>query len=414
MFDIRRYVPETDREGLLRVWSETGWYPKYEKAKLGVMADFAAQTPTWVGCFNGDVEALVVTTDGTVQYDTRRLPFVGIMAVVVGRVTRKMGIGGLLTARAILDAVERGAAVAGLGAFEQGFYDRMGFGTSAYRTRVSFDPAHLITRVKARPPRRVSVDEWEDMHAARCRRRQAHGSLNLDLSFTGRTALVPVADPIILGYDDGPNGGLSHYVVLGNAPNPDLGPYEIWFMVWETDKQFQELIAVLAGQGDQILKMSIIQPPGIQWQDLLTMPIRQFESTRGSRFAGGITALGDRQLRILDLGACVGAVVHDGAPLSFNLALSDPIERYLPDDAPWRGVAGQYVVHLGEASSVVRDTDHALPTLQASIGAFTRMWFGVRPASGLMLTDELDGPPELIAALDKAFSLPEPQFDWVI
>jgi hypothetical protein len=36
----------------------------------------------------------------------------------------------------------------------------------------------------------------------------------------------------------------------------------------------------------------------------------------------------------------------------------------------------------------------------------------VRPATGLAITDDLAGPPELLAALDDAFRLPAPTWDW--
>ena len=32
-----------------------------------------------------------------------------------------------------------------------------------------------------------------------------------------------------------------------------------------------------------------------------------------------------------------------------------------------------------------------LPTLTATVSAFTRMWLGVRPATGLTITDDLQG-----------------------
>ena len=69
----------------------------------------------------------------------------------------------------------------------------------------------------------------------------------------------------------------------------------------------------------------------------------------------------------------------------------------------------------GTAAVLQRGRQHLtrqLTDLDASVGAFTRLWLGVRPASGLALTDELVGPPELVAALDAAFCLPSPLPDW--
>jgi len=50
--------------------------------------------------------------------------------------------------------------------------------------------------------------------------------------------------------------------------------------------------------------------------------------------------------------------------------------------------------------------------LDASVGAFTRLWLGVRPASGLAITDDLAGPDDLLAQLDASLRLPTPQAGW--
>jgi hypothetical protein len=66
---------------------------------------------------------------------------------------------------------------------------------------------------------------------------------------------------------------------------------------------------------------------------------------------------------------------------------------------------------FSKESTAVSGKDNNLPTLSASVGAFTRMWLGVRPPSGLAVTDQLSGPPELMAALDQLLRLPQPKPD---
>ncbi len=66
---------------------------------------------------------------------------------------------------------------------------------------------------------------------------------------------------------------------------------------------------------------------------------------------------------------------------------------------------------FGEESSATPGQSAALPTLTASVNAFSRMWFGVRAASDLAYTDELSGPPELLQQLDETLRLPEPNPD---
>ncbi|MBN1461555.1 MAG: hypothetical protein JXA57_18655, partial [Armatimonadetes bacterium] len=84
----------------------------------------------------------------------------------------------------------------------------------------------------------------------------------------------------------------------------------------------------------------------------------------------------------------------------------------LEEGASWRGVAGRYLVTLGPSSGAELGENASLPTLRASVNAFTRMWLGVRPATGLAVTDDLSGPPELLDHLDSVLRLPEPKPDW--
>ena len=57
-------------------------------------------------------------------------------------------------------------------------------------------------------------------------------------------------------------------------------------------------------------------------------------------------------------------------------------------------------------------TDPSLPILAASVNAFTRLWLGVGPATGLAITDDLSGPDDLLNQLDEILRLPQPKPDW--
>jgi hypothetical protein len=46
------------------------------------------------------------------------------------------------------------------------------------------------------------------------------------------------------------------------------------------------------------------------------------------------------------------------------------------------------------------------------VGAFTRMWLGVCPATRLAVTDNLRGPQGLLDDLDRILCIPEPHPDW--
>ena len=68
------------------------------------------------------------------RYLDETLPFSCITGVTTSRVARKLGLAGKLTAVAVAHEAADGAAVVGLGMFEQGFYNRLGFGNGKAKT----------------------------------------------------------------------------------------------------------------------------------------------------------------------------------------------------------------------------------------------------------------------------------------
>jgi hypothetical protein len=148
-------------------------------------------------------------------------------------------------------------------------------------------------------------------------------------------------------------------------------------------------------------------------QDLLAKPLAAGRVTEGSRYANRIRTGAYYQFRMLDLPGCLAQTrLPSTTTLRLNLTLTDPIEAYLPDDAPWRGCGGKYVLSLGEASSAESGEDRSLPMLNATVNAFTRLWLGVQPATGLAYTDRLEAPDGLLRALDRTLRLPQPDADW--
>jgi hypothetical protein len=171
-------------------------------------------------------------------------------------------------------------------------------------------------------------------------------------------------------------------------------------------------MALLKSLGDQVRLVCMNEPPGIQLQDLIDRPFQLRVATEKSRFENAMRADAWWQMRVLDLPGCLARTRLPWADLRFNLRLTDPLETLLDDTEPWRGVAGDYRVTLAASSAAERGADPSLPTLTASVNVFTRLWLGVRPATGLAVTDELSGPPELLQQLDWTLRLPDPKPDW--
>jgi hypothetical protein len=406
----RPYDSAKDKHACRRIWREVGWINDETEEMVDWFWTHGGKA--FVAEMDGEAECLVTSAPGDVRYQDELLPFACITGVTTSRLGRKQHLAGRLTAATVADAVADGAIVAGLGMFEQGYYNRLGFGTGAYEHHVTLPLQELRVDVTPRVPKRLTLDDWEAIHAARLKRRRQHGSGSLfPAGFTRGRMHQWGANPFGLGYADDPDGGLSH-LIWCTGSNVGQGPYDVKYLIYRTREQFLELMALLKSLGDQVYSVKLYEPAGVQLQDLLPQPLRTNQVTSGSSHKTGITTAPWWQMRICDLPACLAQTHLRGEALRFNLRLSDPIERYLPEAAPWRGVAGDYVVTLGPESGAEAGQDASLPTMQTTVNAFTRLWLGVRPATGLAITDEMEAPEALLEALDNLVRLPAPRPDW--
>jgi hypothetical protein len=404
---FRPYDAERDREAAHRIWRETGWIEEGQEEAMDI---FVQAGRAMVAEINGEAECLVLSAPGELCYLDQALPFTAVTAVTTSRVARKRGYARRLTARVLAADATDGALVAGLGMFEQGFYNQLGFGTGSYEHWVSFDPARLRLQIEARVPKRISAEDWRAVHASLLARRRVHGSVAFSPAEMVQAELKFSKNGFGLGYYDGPDGELTHH--LWCRAKGEYGPYSVAWMAYQTLDQFLELTALLRSLGDQVRLVRMREPPGIQLQDVIAQPFKERQITERGQFEARMSAAAYWQVRICDLAGCMRRTHLRGGPIRFNLQLSDPIERFLEEDAPWRGNRGDYVVQLGPTSEAVAGQDALLPTLKATVGAFTRLWFGVAPASGLAATDALDGPPELLMDLERVLLLPVPKVDW--
>ena len=409
--DFRPFDRERDREAVQRIWREVGWFPPDGTQNEEALDWYLDCGYTLLATLDGMPECLVVELPGTMRYLEKDLPFSGIGSVATSPVARRQGLARQLLARVIADSAAHGAPVSGLGVFDQGFYNRLGYGTGAYEHRLAFDPAQLKVDRSLRPPRRITVDDWEAVHASRLQRWRGHGSLCLTPPATTRAEMAWRSKSLGFGYFDGPGGALSHHVWC-RTEHMGSGPYQVAWMAYQNGDQFLELMAFLASMADQTTSIHLREPQSIQLQDLLDRPFRHRALTEKSRFESSMRAVAYQQMRILDLAGCLERTHLRGPEVRFHLELRDPIEALLDGTTPWRGVGGNYIVTLGPSSAAERGATPDLPHLRCSVNAFTRMWLGVRPATGLAVTDDLAGPDELLEQLDWALRLPAPKPDW--
>jgi hypothetical protein len=411
---IEEFDLDRDLEHAYRVWQECGWLdPSDEKMKDGVKAVFGTGR-SWVVRMDGATECITTCATGTIRQLEEDLPFSGVTSVTTSRVARKQGFAARLTAHAIAEEARSGSIISGLCFFEQGFYDRLGFGTGPQLHLILFDPQTLNVPFQKRPPKRLCIDDYEKMHRARLANERHHGYLTFDNPLMTKSDQCDTTNGFGLGYENELTGELTHHIWFNVEDSDKManGPYNIEWMTYQNPEQFLELMGVIRSLGDQVRLIRLIEPSQIQIQDLLLGPVQNRMTTHGGAMATNSNAMALWQNRINDLEACLKRTHLLGDTTQFNLVLSDPIDQYLDSEESWRGVGGEYLVTLGPESNATRGSKASLPTLKTTVNAFTRLWCGAATATGLTYTDTFDASPELIKELDRCVCIPSPGREW--
>lgn len=392
-----------------RIWREVGWIDSTEQAKA--LEYFLQDATGYVAEIRGAPEVSVTAHAGLTRYIDRDLPMWGITSVTVSRIARKQGFAGTLTARLLAEGAERGSAIAMLGMFDQGYYDRLGFGTGSYERYLSFDPASLLVEGAPRPPRRVENGHFGPLHAGVVAGQKRHGSSWFPEANALRAEMEWTKNAFGLGYFTEDESMLTHF--LWGEAKDENGPYEVYFYSYRNDEEFLELLRVIKSLGDQVHGIRMKEPPGIMLQDFLEKPFKQRRQTRDGVFASRHSAQAYWQLRILDMEAAIAACTGT-TELDFTASIRDPVTPYLTDRKGWQGAGGTWEIHLGETSRARRlhAEPAAGPSIVTDIGSLSRLWFGAASARSLALQGRLQADPETVAALDSYFRLPEPHPWW--
>ncbi len=412
----RLYDPERDKDAVLRIFSEIGWMRDSDDQKKS-FALIAEAGRCYVADLNGEAECLAANTGAVMRHAREDLPLTLVSAVATSRIARRAGFASQLTAEGIArEVIDHGSILSGLGMFDQGYYDRLGFGTGAAANYASIDPATIVVDAEPGIPERLTADDFERMHASRLARFRGHGGTSLVDPRITRAETLSGSNAFGLGFSDPASGELTHHLWL-TAKSVVQGPFNVSWMSWQTGEQFRELMALLADLKDQVLLITMPEPPGIQMQDFVCRPFRRAGIGSKGNFEARTRAVAWWQMRMCDVVACLARTKLPGSDsVSFNLSLTDPISEYLTPDtrAKWSGVAGEYRVTLGpESRAVAGRTDSALPTMRTSVNTFTRLWLSVKPATGLAMTcQDLEAPEGLLRDLDDVVRLPAPQPDW--
>lgn len=405
---IRQVDKKKDTPHLNRIWHEVGWI---DSDSFKAMDYWIKKSDGLVAELNGQPECYVTSIQGDFKYQNEFLPFSCISGVTTSLVARKQNLAGKTTALKIAEDALAGNAICGLGMFEQGFYNQLGFGTGTYEYFIHFTPDALNVKNKFRVPERLTKKDFKDIHWSRENRIRLHGSCNLPDVIT-KLELDLSSKILGLGYKD-KKGNLTHHVLL-NGLGSENGPFGVAWMAYQNYNQFLELLALIKSFGDQIMLIRMMEPPEIYIQDFLNKPFYYRELSKNSKYMNQNKSVSFWQIRILDLIKCINATTLPIKVFSFNLKLTDPIKKFLDKNCSWQGISGDYIITLGQNSTCEKGKSTNLDTLETTVNGFTRLWAGVLSASSLQLSEKILANKNLIKKLDLAFSsLPKPHPDWV-
>ncbi len=406
---VRPYDPDRDRNDIERVWRECGWIEADNKAHLTSFLTEVDAADATVFEEAGHAEALVLVTPGTFCQGLKDLPLAGVTALNTSRVARKRGIAARILAAAIARAFAEGAVVSALGVFERGYYDRLGYGAGTYVHTAQFDPVRLAVPRLDRAPERIPLSDWETVHQARLAIPARHGTMKLTDPRITKAEMERFQNGFGLGFRDGAT--ITHCLWI-DAGTGEEGPYVVAFTAYSSLTQYVELMALLAALNDQIRQVRVVQAPGTQIEDFLRQPYQGQNTTRGGAFEERIDVSAHWQLRIGNLEAAVEALGGCGSAWQVNLRLSDPVARFLTEDAPWTGIGGEYTLTLGEECSVAAGMSTGAPGLECDVAAFSRYWMGAVSAEFLQATGAFRCGVDTARKLDETLALPRPDRGW--
>jgi predicted acetyltransferase len=406
----RPFVFENDLAHVKRMWREVGWVEDLHGENQ--LDYFFSVGDTMVGTIDDVAECSVHITPGSMRLLNTDLPLCAVTAVITSHIARGHRFAQRLTAAQLQKGASGGAAVAVLGMFDQGFYDKLGFGIGSYDHQFAFDPASLNVSTAPRTPTRLDHDHYAEMHKVMIQRPLHHGSVVLYPEELFRAEVGFESKAFGFGYYD--DDVLTHFIWL--EADGERGPYEVRWVGYQTSDQLLELLALLKSLADQVYSVKMVEPAEVQLQSLLQRPFRERARTKAGKHKGYHRSHAWWQLRILDVESCVSALEWSGREATaFVLSVTDPVTEHLAEElveGAWQGISGDYVIEMGQTCTSHYGPAEDLHRLTCSVNALSRLFWGVASASSLAVTDGLQAPDELLKTLDAGLKLPTPHVGW--
>jgi len=168
---FRKYNEEKDKKALHRIIAEIDWHKEGIELAVKEGRNIVAE-------IDGEIEAFASSSLGKINYLESKIDISEIGTVATSLSMRKQGIAGKLTALKIAEDALAGAALSILGMFDQGYYDKLGFGTGNYTHWITFPIKALKIEGKPRVPKRLKESDWKAINESMHERMNSHGSFS--------------------------------------------------------------------------------------------------------------------------------------------------------------------------------------------------------------------------------------------
>lgn len=459
--EFRVVNAKPDLEQLKLLWKDAAWDAELEDYEAA-LRHLIPHTHSLVADDDRGIAAVVASMGGEFQFLESSLPMSVVLSVLSAAHARRQGHSAELLTILLQQEQTRGAVVAVLGAFDQGYYDKLGFGTGGYDPVMVMNPAALRIPSHARRAldhpsvriRRITNADSEALFASWVRHKRYHGACTAkNVGFVSAMMHGMAGQGFGLAICEG-SGTNEHIAAHFFGKRLGEGKLDILWACADTPARYLQLLEVIHRLSDQLEQVKLTPPPYIALHDLLARPLRDGIVHTGHPFDDALLW----QLRILDIPRAIHAVrLPIAETVHFTLRITDPVEKYAPAD--WTGCAGDYAVQLGEESRCVplksqgeswgnaqqgewgetregawsesrgntqggargNTQDNAQDNAQeaqgeavldASIGAFSRFWSGALRPSALSHSDHFHASEELIAQLERVYSVPTPFRMW--
>ncbi len=357
-------------------------------------------TQTLVGVDeNGKIQGGFKLLDFSIYQNYNEFKMGGIGGVCVSLDAKKQGVAKQLIKEALRRMIEKDIPISILYPFRHDFYEKMGWGQVGEVKEFKFAPSSLPLY-----PEREFIRGYQDKDLdgiKECYERFAKSG-NCTVKRTENLWNAKMKHrPNMFVYEE--EGVIEGYMVIGfdrKESSPLRNDLRILEMVYTTQRAYFGLLGFIASQFDQFESVIYATRRNEPFHLLLKESRREHEIIHGLYHYSQKVGLG-WMLRVIDVKkALLGRMNYNATNLDVTFIIED---SFLPENS------GSYTFILNDGKPVVNQ-EKSKYQIKLDIATFSQLFVNYLTFTDAAKIRKLEvNDPAILACLDQAFSLPEPQ-----